>query len=98
MEEHAARERGLKPMARLIDYAVTGVDPAVMGIGPVSAVRKLYERTGLTNDDMDVIEANEAFAAQVLAVRKELDLPPERQTPTAAASLLAILLEPPAQL
>jgi acetyl-CoA C-acetyltransferase len=81
MEEHAARERGLKPMARLIDYAVTGVDPAVMGIGPVSAVRKLYERTGLTNDDMDVIEANEAFAAQVLAVRKELDLPPEKTNP-----------------
>ena len=81
MEEHAAQERGLKPMARLIDYAVTGVDPGVMGIGPVSAVRKLYERTGLTNDDMDVIEANEAFAAQVLAVRKELDLPPEKTNP-----------------
>ena len=81
MEEHAAQERGLKPMARLIDYAVTGVDPALMGIGPVSAVRKLYERTGLTNDDMDVIEANEAFAAQVLAVRKELELPPEKTNP-----------------
>ncbi|HWE86000.1 MAG TPA: acetyl-CoA C-acyltransferase family protein [Terracidiphilus sp.] len=81
MEEQAARERGLKPMAKLIDYAVTGVDPALMGIGPVSAVRKLYERTGLCNDDMDVIEANEAFAAQVLAVRKELDLPPEKTNP-----------------
>ena len=68
-------------MAKLIDYAVTGVDPAEMGIGPVSAVRKLYERTGLTNDDMDIIEANEAFAAQVLAVRKELDLPPEKTNP-----------------
>ncbi|HXS77242.1 MAG TPA: acetyl-CoA C-acyltransferase family protein [Terracidiphilus sp.] len=81
MEERAAAERGLKPMARLVDYAVTGVEPSLMGIGPVSAVRKLYERTGLTNDDMDVIEANEAFAAQVLAVRKELDLPPERTNP-----------------
>jgi acetyl-CoA C-acetyltransferase len=81
MEQHAAEERGLKPMAKLIDYAVTGVDPALMGIGPVSAVRKLYERTGLNTDDMDVIEANEAFAAQVLAVRKELDLPPERTNP-----------------
>jgi len=81
MEENAARERGLKPMAKLIDYAVTAVDPAIMGIGPVSAVRKLYERTGLSNDDMDVIEANEAFAAQVLAVRKELDLPPEKTNP-----------------
>jgi acetyl-CoA C-acetyltransferase len=68
-------------MAKLIDYAVTGVDPAVMGIGPVSAVRKVYERTGLSNDDMDVIEANEAFAAQVLAVRKELELPPEKTNP-----------------
>jgi acetyl-CoA C-acetyltransferase len=81
MEEHAAKERGLRPIAKLIDYAVTGVDPALMGIGPVSAVRKLYERTGLSNDDMDVIEANEAFAAQVLAVRKELDLPPEKTNP-----------------
>jgi acetyl-CoA C-acetyltransferase len=81
MEEHAAEERGLNPLAKLVDYAVTGVDPAVMGIGPVSAVRKLYERTGLSNDDMDVIEANEAFAAQVLAVRKELDLPPEKTNP-----------------
>jgi acetyl-CoA C-acetyltransferase len=81
MEQHAAEERGLKPMAKLIDYAVTGVDPALMGIGPVSAVRKLYERTGLSTDQMDVIEANEAFAAQVLAVRKELDLPSERTNP-----------------
>ena len=81
MEQHAAQERGLKPIARLIDYAVTGVEPGVMGIGPVSAVKKLYERTGLTNDDMDVFEANEAFAAQVLAVRKELDLPPEKTNP-----------------
>ena len=47
MEVHAAEERGLKPMAKLIDYAVTGVEPGLMGIGPVSAVRKLYERTGL---------------------------------------------------
>jgi acetyl-CoA C-acetyltransferase len=81
MEQHAAEDRGLKPMAKLIDYAVTGVDPALMGIGPVSAVRKLYERTGLSTDQMDVIEANEAFAAQVLAVRKELDLPSERTNP-----------------
>jgi acetyl-CoA C-acetyltransferase len=81
MEEQAARQRGLKPLARLIDYAVTGVEPGIMGIGPVSAVKKLYERTGLTTDDIDVFEANEAFAAQVLAVQKELGLPPEKTNP-----------------
>jgi acetyl-CoA C-acetyltransferase len=81
MERHAAEERGLKPMARLVDYAVAGVEPGVMGIGPVPAVRKLYKRTGLSNDQMDVVEANEAFAAQVLAVRRDLDLPPERTNP-----------------
>ena len=81
MERHAAEERGLKPMARLVDYAVAGVEPGVMGIGPVPAVRKLYKRTGLSNDQMDVIEANEAFAAQVLAVRRDLDLSPEKTNP-----------------
>ena len=81
MERHAAAERGLKPIARLIDYAVTGVEPGVMGIGPVSAVRRLYQRTGLSNDQIDVFEANEAFAAQVLAVRRELNLPPEKTNP-----------------
>jgi acetyl-CoA C-acetyltransferase len=81
MELHAAKERGLKPIAKLIDYAVAGVEPGVMGIGPVPAVKKLYERTGLCTGQMDVIEANEAFAAQVLAVRRELDLPPEKTNP-----------------
>ena len=81
MERHAAEERGLKPMARLVDYAVAGVEPGMMGIGPVPAVRKLYKRTGLNNDNIDVFEANEAFAAQVLAVRRDLDLPPEKTNP-----------------
>jgi len=81
MERHAAEERGLKPMARLVDYSVAGVEPGVMGIGPVPAVRKLYKRTGLNNDQIDVFEANEAFAAQVLAVRRELDLPPDKTNP-----------------
>ena len=81
MERHAAEERGLKPIAKLIDYAVTGVEPGVMGIGPISAVKKLYERTGLTTEQIDVFEANEAFAAQVLAVRRELELPPEKTNP-----------------
>jgi acetyl-CoA C-acetyltransferase len=81
MEERAARDRGLKPIAKLIDYAVAGVEPGVMGIGPVSAVRKLFERTGLSNNDIDVFEANEAFAAQALAVQKELELPPDKTNP-----------------
>lgn len=81
MERSAAEQRGLKPLAVLIDYAVVGVEPAVMGIGPVAAVRKLFERTGLSTEQMDVIELNEAFAAQLLAVRRELDFPPERTNP-----------------
>ena len=81
MERHAAEERGLKPMARFVDYAVAAVEPGVMGIGPVPAVRKVYKRTGLGNAQMDVFEANEAFAAQVLAVQRDLDLPPEKTNP-----------------
>ena len=81
MERSAAEERGLKPLAVLVDYAVVGVEPAIMGIGPVAAVRKLFQRTGLSKDQMDVIELNEAFAAQLLAVRRELDFPPERTNP-----------------
>jgi acetyl-CoA C-acetyltransferase len=81
MERKAAEDRGLKPIARLVDYAVAGVEPAIMGIGPISAVRKLYQRTGLNTDAMDVIELNEAFAAQLLAVRRELEFPPDKTNP-----------------
>ncbi len=82
MERRAAEERGLKPIARLIDYALSGVEPGVMGIGPVPAVRRLFKRTGLSTDQIDVFEANEAFASQVLAVRRELNLPPEKTNPS----------------
>lgn len=58
MELHAAEERELKPIAKLVDWAVTSVEPGLMGIGPVSAVNKLYERTGLSTEQMDVIELN----------------------------------------
>jgi acetyl-CoA C-acetyltransferase len=81
MERKAAEERGLQPLATLVDYAVVGVEPAMMGIGPVSAVRKLFQRTGLSTAQMDVIELNEAFAAQLLAVRRELEFPPEKTNP-----------------
>lgn len=81
MEKNADGLLGLKPIARLVDYAITGVDPRIMGMGPVSAVRKVYQRTGLSTGDMDVIELNEAFASQFLAVQRELDLPLEKTNP-----------------
>ena len=68
-------ELGLEPLAYLRGWAAVGVHPAYMGIGPVPAVEKLFDKTGLTWDDVDLIELNEAFAAQVLAVLREWDLP-----------------------
>ncbi|WP_076593825.1 beta-ketothiolase BktB [Herminiimonas arsenitoxidans] len=76
MEAGVARQRGLKPLARLVSYAHVGVDPKYMGIGPVPATRKALERAGLKVSDLDVIESNEAFAAQACAVTKELGLDP----------------------
>lgn len=72
MSEDKANELGLKPYARIVSNAVAGVDPAIMGIGPVPATKKALEKANLTIDDIDLIEANEAFAAQSLAVAKEL--------------------------
>ncbi|KER69100.1 acetyl-CoA acetyltransferase [Burkholderia cepacia] len=72
---------GLRPLARLVGYAHAGVEPAYMGIGPVPATRKVLERTGLRTQDLDVIEANEAFAAQACAVIQELGLDPARVNP-----------------
>jgi acetyl-CoA acyltransferase 2 len=72
--QQAVRDRGLKPMARLVSWAAVGVDPSYMGMGPAPATRKALERAGLTLDDIDLIEVNEAFAGQYLAVEKELGL------------------------
>ena len=72
MSEEKAKELGVTPMATWLQGALAGVEPEIMGIGPVAATRKVMERTGLTVDDMDLIEANEAFAAQSVAVAKEL--------------------------
>ena len=72
------RERGLAPLGRLVSWAAAGVDPRIMGIGPVPAARLALARAGLTLDDMDLIEVNEAFAAQYLAVERELGLDRER--------------------
>jgi len=81
MERTEAERRGLKPRLRLVGYAFAGVEPKYMGLGPVPAIRKVMERTGLTIKEMDVIELNEAFAAQALGVIRELDLPLDRTNP-----------------
>jgi acetyl-CoA C-acetyltransferase len=81
MEKSVAEARGLKPMARLVAYAHAGVDPKYMGIGPVPASQKALKLAGLTVKDLDVIEANEAFAAQACAVTRDLDLDPAKVNP-----------------
>lgn len=73
MSEQEAKNRGLSPLVRVIGYAVSGVDPNYMGIGPVPAVRKVLENTNMTLHDIDLVEINEAFAVQVLACHKELN-------------------------
>jgi acetyl-CoA C-acetyltransferase len=81
MDSKAAQARGAKPLARLVGYAHTGLDPKIMGVGPISATQAVLKRTGLTVADLDVIEANEAFAAQACAVTKELGLDPAKVNP-----------------
>jgi acetyl-CoA C-acetyltransferase len=81
MERGVAEARGVKPLGRLVAYAHAGVDPAYMGIGPVPATQKVLQRAGLTVDDLDVIEANEAFAAQACAVSQQLGLDPAKVNP-----------------
>ncbi len=81
MAADEAEARGLTPMARLVGYEFAGVEPAYMGIGPVPAVKKLLDRTGLSVADLDVIELNEAFAAQAIAVMRDLDLPADKTNP-----------------
>jgi acetyl-CoA acyltransferase len=78
MSATAAKERGLTPLARFVAYATAGVAPERFGIGPVPAVRKVLERAGLRLDQIDLVELNEAFAAQVLAVLRELPIDPDR--------------------
>jgi len=78
VDEREATARGLRPLARIVGWATAGVDPRIMGIGPVPAVRKLLSATGLGFDDFDLVELNEAFAPQVLAVLRELPIDPAR--------------------
>jgi acetyl-CoA C-acetyltransferase len=88
MEAGAAAKKGLKPMARLVSYGHAGVDPKIMGLGPVSAVKSALHKAGLQISDIDVIESNEAFAAQALGVSKELGLDPARVNPNGGAVAL----------
>ena len=78
MSADKAEELGLKPLAKIVSYASAGVDPKVMGLGPIPASRKAMEKAGLTIDDLDLYEANEAFAAQSVAVGKDLKFDPEK--------------------
>ena len=88
MEKSAAQKKGLKPMARLVAYGHAGVDPKIMGMGPVSAVKRALAKAGLKLEQMDVIESNEAFAAQALGVSKELGMNSAKVNPNGGAIAL----------
>ena len=88
MSEEKAKELGVKPMATFVAGALAGVDPSIMGIGPVAATKKVMAKTGLTIDDFDVYEANEAFAAQSVAVGKDLGFDLNKLNPNGGAIAL----------
>ena len=85
MERAAAEKKGMKPLARLVSYGIAGVDPKIMGIGPVPASKKALDKAGLTIEQMDVVESNEAFAVQALAVSCDLKLDPKKTNPNGGA-------------
>jgi acetyl-CoA C-acetyltransferase len=88
MEAGAAQKRGLKPIARLVAYAHAAVDPDYMGLGPIPAVKNVFAKAGLKPADMDVVESNEAFAVQAMAVSRDLDLDPAKVNPNGGAVAL----------
>jgi len=88
MEAKAAQKAGAKPLARLVAYAHAGVEPQVMGLGPIPAVRRVFEKSGLKPADMDVVESNEAFAVQAMAVTKDLGLDAQKVNPNGGAVAL----------
>ena len=88
MEMNACKAQNLKPMARLVAYAHAGVEPQLMGLGPIPAVRRVFEKAGLKPADMDVIESNEAFAVQAMAVTRDLGLDPAKVNPNGGAVAL----------
>jgi acetyl-CoA C-acetyltransferase len=88
MEAGSAKKANVKPMARLLAYAHAGVEPQVMGLGPIPAVKRVFEKAGLKPADMDVVESNEAFAVQAMAVTKDLGLDPAKVNPNGGAVAL----------
>lgn len=88
VSERVLREFDLKPLGRFVSYSVAGVPPEIMGIGPAYAIPKALERAGITQDQLDWIELNEAFAAQSLAVMRELGLDPDKVNPLGGAIAL----------
>jgi acetyl-CoA C-acetyltransferase len=88
MEKTTAQKQGVKPLARLVAYAHAGVEPQLMGLGPIPAVKRVFEKAGLKPADMDVIESNEAFAVQAMAVTRDLGLDPARVNPNGGAVAL----------
>jgi len=88
MEAGVAQKNNMKPLARLVAYAHAGVEPQLMGLGPIPAVKKVFEKAGLKPADMDVVESNEAFAAQAMAVTKDLGLDPAKVNPNGGAVAL----------
>ena len=88
MEAGAAKRANAKPLARLVGYAHAGVDPQLMGLGPIPAVRRVFEKTGLRPADIDVVESNEAFAVQAMAVTRDLGLDPAKVNPNGGAVAL----------
>jgi acetyl-CoA acyltransferase len=88
VSEKILKQYNLAPLARFVGFAVAGVPPEIMGIGPIAAIPKVLERAGLRKEDLDWIELNEAFAAQSLAVMRELDLDPSKVNPLGGAIAL----------
>ncbi|MGB5081657.1 MAG: acetyl-CoA C-acyltransferase, partial [Burkholderiales bacterium] len=88
MEKSTAQKQGVKPLARLVAYAHAGVEPQLMGLGPIPAVKRVFEKAGLKPADMDVIESNEAFAVQAMAVTRDLGLDPAKVNPNGGAVAL----------
>jgi len=88
VESNYAQKQNLKPIARLVAYAHAGVEPNLMGLGPIPAVKRVFEKSGLKPADMDVVESNEAFAVQAMAVTKELGLDPAKVNPNGGAVAL----------
>ena len=88
MESGSAKKSNIQPMARLVAYAHAGVDPQLMGLGPIPAVKRMFEKAGLKPSDMDVVESNEAFAVQAMAVTRDLGLDPAKVNPNGGAVAL----------